>query len=126
MVDLILAHYLWHERDRELTLRAERERLMREGRQPAPSVGQTLRTLSGEALISLGYWLKSNDARSNSRAISLMPGWAAAATSSDMDGATPRTFIYYSQLMPAGAGRSSGLMLFSVTWLPVQTAPARS
>lgn len=126
MVDLILAHYLWHERDRELTLRAERARLIREGRPPAPSVGQILRTLSGEALISLGYWLKPHDARSNGRAMIPMSNWAAAVPAVDRDGAMPYTFIYYSQLTPAGAGRGNGLMLFSVTWLPVQSAPARS
>ena len=123
MVDLILAEYRWHERDHELAVRAERERQIREGRQPAPTIAHSLRALSGEALIALGYWLKPHDARFTSR---VMTTWPATPPSGDTDRATPYTFIYYSQLMPAGAGRGSGLMLFTVTWLPVQSLPARS
>lgn len=124
MVDPILAQYLWHERDHDLTVRAERERQMREGRPAAPGATRRLRTLSGEALISLGYWLKSQDADADTRALRPTPGWTTPASASDVD--APYTFIYYSHLLPASPGRGGGLMLLSLTWLPIQPAPARS
>ena len=120
MMDLILAQHLWHERDRRLTLRAERERLIRDGRPPAPSASHRLRAIGGATLISLGYWLQPRDARSSDQALSPMSNWTATAPSRDMDVNAPYTFIYYSQMTPAGVGRSGGLMLLSLTWLPMQ------
>ena len=123
MVDPILAKYLWQERDHELTVRAERERQIREGRPQTTRASQRLRIASGEALISLGYWLKSQNTHSDDRTPAIAPAVATLNPRRDLDSASPYTFIYYSHMLPAGPGRGGGLMLLSLTWLPIQPAP---
>lgn len=126
MVDPILARYLWQERDHDLTVRAERERQFREGRPQTPSASQRLRTVSGEALISLGYWLKSHDTHdTDNRALAPASALASLSPRHELDSASPYSFIYYSRMLPAGPGRGGGLMLLSLTWLPIQPAPAQ-
>lgn len=125
MLDPVLAQYLWHERNRKLTLDAERERQLRDGRQLSLTVSQRLRIWSGDTLIGFGYRLKRHTLLEDANAVGRPARWTSTATRAETGGIRPYTLIY-SQALTVGAGRGAGVMLLSLTWLPAQQISARS
>lgn len=117
MLDPVLAQQLWRERDRDLTRRAERERQLRDGQPPLMRLHDRMRLATGLALLALGSRLTNQAAPLDTRALRQSRRWAL-----DRAGALPRNSraytLIYSQSLMMGSGRSAGVMLLSLTWLP--------